>query len=309
MDGPEEITFGGEPVKFNCVAVLRGALGLLSVAIVVAVAGCGEDLSEEIPTPPDMSALVGAYAAPGGTLTPEASDNLAETLSTRVAAFEGVGGLDFLAGIIGGLGGAEGDALTYDPGPDTEVRRQPAEVGGTSLEGDGFFKIHHICHGWDGAPWPDEADGRADLIAVFTDAGISPVVWGAFSQCRYLLNDGEALFQSGIRVYTGASFQGLTPDGALDLLFDLQGAVDLNGEPLLTSAETLDFRVTGAGLEIRLPVADGDIIFYSKADPSCSDECGELLGFRAGNGDFLCDATTSVCSNGDVELPFSLVGL
>jgi hypothetical protein len=280
-----------------------------TVAVVSTFAACGEDLSEEIPTAPNMSALVGAYTEPNGTLTADTTSSLANALAGRFAAFEGVGGLDFLGGIIGGLGGGGGGALTYEGDANTDVREQPAQIGGTSLEGSGYLKIHHICKGWGAGLLPNKADGKADLIATFSDAGVAPVIWGALSSCKYLLNDGQVLFNSAIRIHTGGSFQGETVGGVPEFLFDLEGAVDLNGAPLLTKSERLDFRVTGGGLEIRLPVADGDVVFYQTVDTSCTDNCGQILGFRAGNGDFLCDATTSICSNGNVEFPFSFVGL
>lgn len=146
---------------------------LASVLVLAACVGCAEE--QPRPTPPDLSALTAAYAAPTGEVTRESTIELLDQAATDLAlvsdaqAFIGLIQLMFtdLAGV------AEGeDGLA--------VQRSGLTVAGVEADAGGWIVYHRTCPSANGKG----VRGSIEATALIGLDGFEPVIWGALADCR-----------------------------------------------------------------------------------------------------------------------------
>jgi hypothetical protein len=242
-----------------------------------------------------MSALISAYDNPAGEVNAS-------------TAQEALGGVTLLAAAIGGAGlkdvvtGVLGDS-TRGVGAEPEQREEGLRTREQDLEilGNGYLEIVRVCDGWGG----DEDAGSMGLTLTFSPdsefgVAIDPLIWGAFSNCRYRFGEPGAQVLlpagAGLNVHHGGalSFGGL---GQGALLVQITGEVEIDGEVV---GQNLDFRV-GLGsesFEIRVPTSGGDLVSVGSL--------GAPGVLRGSNGTWTCDVVGGTCTSDDTGDSFSL---
>jgi len=264
----------------------------------VAAAGCLSDLPDR-PKPPDMAALVDAYANPTADLDQAAADQLAASLRARLDL---AGALDNLEGLIDEV---LAPSLEEDGGGAARRRDGTSSV---TLEGDGFARIQHICRGWEAEPVIDEDEsGRLSLTATFSDAGLDPVIWGELDECEELIADHQVFFDGEINLWIG---ENLTAShfGDSPILFQLVAEMEVDGENWVDADFDIEVCPNGAAdctpgsLEIKIDLGEENLVFYLA--PGRTEG-----GFRAANGDWPCsfEGSDAVCTSGGESV--SLTGI
>jgi len=284
---------------------------LLTVALLLVqlmATSCAERLREPKPTPPEMGALLQAYATPTAPLDAGTIQQLLGPLEERFQLLERLDGLDqvftrviepALAGEpskrSGALtsspaaAGASGSGVTAPPSARLAVRQQALD-----LEGEGFLRVRYICDGWEGPGVIDEAkNGRIELTINFTDQGVDPVVWGRFARCRYPAREHRLLLDAALQLHVGESIQ-VDTFGQSPILVRLLGSITIDDRLVETS--DFDFRVDqlAGKLEIRLLTDDGNHLIYFTIPAQ-----QQTQGFFAANGTWTCDLEQRRCSSED----------
>jgi hypothetical protein len=248
----------------------------------VATLGCGSRREERVekPTPPDMTELVAIYEHPTGTLNASAAGSVLDAAHTVLDRARAFGASDTFLAIVS-------DSVA-------ELGDEPDGSGSAGTEAEGYLLVTRICDGWGVEPVPDATNGVLRLTLGFTELGLDAVTWGDVESCKYrfesdqvLLRGPEAASPGSLRLHF---FDAPVPFAAIArtlVLFDLDLVAEIDGEALDAS---FDYRLDAAAgdLDVRVPVADGDVI----ARVSASGD----IGVRAKNGDFLCDEATGTCA-------------
>jgi hypothetical protein len=270
---------------------------ILFLASLVPALACS-DLPDR-PEPPDMSALVAAYANPSADLDQATADELAADLRARLDLSDA---LDHLESWVDDV---LAPALEQDGGGTARRRDTTSSV---RLEGDGFARIEHVCGGWGAEPVVDEdANGHLALTTTFTEAGFDPVIWGEAVECRTVIADHEVLLDGGVNLWIGENLA-IDHFGDTPILFQLLATLEVDGESWADTDFDIQICPSSAtscepgAIEIKLDVSAGDLVFYLAPGRTRG-------GFRAANGDWACtiDGSDAVCTNGDQSV--SLTGI
>ena len=259
------------------------------LGFVMILAGCAAEEQRTKPTPPDMSALVAAYAAPSRTFDEQAAVEIQQRVEQEVRE------LGDASGIIDAI-----EAAIAALGEEPQARLAPGRAP-IVLEGEGFAKVTRVCSGH-GAPPPPvdkDANGFVELTVGYTQQGLDPVVFGNAVGCKEQLA-GSALDLAGeVHLFIGNNLQvDQLPD--TPIMFELAGfSLAADGTPVL-SETGFDFQVCrGAAttcvpgsfeLLIGLP-GDASLVFFI-------DLATKSGGFRAANGKWECDFVAGTCSDG-----------
>lgn len=243
-------------------------------------AGCGPPREEPFhkPEAPDMSALVALYDAPTGTLD---EGDAATVLQAAQPIVDKIAALNITQPLIDAVNASVAGA---DGGDD--------DSEGGLTQASGHLLVTRICNGWEPEPVPDPANGTLGLTVGFTETGLDPVIWGEIERCLYLVGSSRVALGGlrgspigSVRFHLGGvlPFEGLA---SARLLFDFDLSAELDGQGLDAD---FDYRLdpTSASLEVRVPVADGDVIVLVSGTG--------VAGVRAQNGDFVCDESASTC--------------
>jgi hypothetical protein len=250
-------------------------------------------------TGPDTRALVRSYREPSLSLTQANASRVVAALDRKVEGLSVLCGFDGVESITcaeEGCGGCPGLSPLFDAldalrgGPDADGGAQGALS--EPLSGDGFILVSRICPGHE-TKATDPANGTVELVVGFSDAGFEPVLFGAFYNCRISVS-GAANTLDG--TYS-LSFSG--PWG-LEGLHDLRPVLALEGV-IATPSGRLSIGSNlqlGLGVESSLALScelDGgdNVVFFQDARGA---------GFRAKNGDFICDFSDGTCRGDDATV-------
>lgn len=228
------------------------AVGSWTVFAVALTACDDEDVLEDVPPLPDLSALASSYANPAGTLAGADINCLAAEARRRYEEYRLPQVRELLADALQSLRSsleASGLATDQEPSLDDDEARV-----------EGVVTVFRTCRGWDPAmTTPDEArNGRFELNALIDTTGLRRVVWGNATNCLGRVDVAgrsvNVFMNAGleIRLYRGLRVGG-------DSLF----LVKLNGELGTENRREnvdWDFLASTAALEIRLQTATGDVI-------------------------------------------------
>jgi hypothetical protein len=270
-------------------------------------AGCQNDLpirNVEKPPPPDMQALIDAYAAPTATLGASTIGDLASALTARIQS------ADQLV-LDQRLADAAREALqqlarstqttTTVAAPQTlrEADDLQASAQALTIKGAGYLVVTRICDGWGTLPVPDLGNGISQLTIGFDEQQVDPVIWGTLSMCRYRV--GEHLIQldgaspdraaGDVRAYIGP---GITLANAASLpnpiLIEVNARATVDGVAVMGSFSARIALATRA-LELLVPLPSGNVIVAVDAVRS------NVVSVRAANGTFSCDYRALRCSD------------
>jgi hypothetical protein len=262
---------------------------------------CSSNDPVQKPEAPDMSALVQAYAAPTAPLTRESAAEVLEQVTALLAQLERLGIEEQLLDTIDTTIDEQLEQ-TSEPGSSTQAStREHTGQSRQRLEsGEAYLIATRICAGFGPEPVPDrKANGAITLNMGLTGDSLDSVLWGAFQDCKYLVGESEVrLAGAGVTPGTYAVYVGdgvkLKDFTVSKVLLQLSLWAEVDGEGELVE---LDFYLDleTRDLELRVPLEDGYVIAQAGAS---------LLGVRASNGDFVCDAEARSCDSGDEHLEF-----
>ncbi|MBI4701326.1 MAG: hypothetical protein HY744_09235 [Deltaproteobacteria bacterium] len=257
---------------------------LLLVPCAAAAAACQQPV--EKPTPPDMSALVAAYANPSGTFDQAAVQEMVDTVTKTLNSFAELG----IDGRLGELLGTLGDSVS---GPESQPQGEvKSEDGALVIEGEAYLEITRICSGWGPEPKPDPANGTLTLNVNLTDIRLDPVLWAGAAGCRYRQEDVTVLLDRGSRRDVGDVRAYVGEQATLDNLGKQPIIVEVDVTATLQAdaggaAATVAFDVRlvpdPQTIEVRVPTSRGDLIAGSSSQG--------IVQVRASNGTFACDGS------------------
>lgn len=199
------------------------------ILAIAALAGC----SDELPSPPDISELERAYAAPTATVADPAELG---TLANAVTAINDALGRGEV--VIDSTGGVLDD-------PDVDASDAPLPF---DLRGTGIARIRHVCPGVADQERSAEVTGQIDLSVRFELGKLEPVLWGLADRCAFAAADRNIVIDGDLviaRIDRG-------------ILFALTGALAVDDEVILDG--DVDFVVHAGGVDYRQQLGDGHVI-------------------------------------------------
>ena len=155
----------------------------------------------------------------------------------------------------------------------------------------GSVVVDRVCRGWDDtSTTPDAAtNGSIQLTAVVDGSRLQRTVWGTASACRGRVDVANAATVHAFLDGTLAVYlEGPLPTSVTDADFIVGWSGTLGTEQAQTMM-SFDFRIVYPQIEVRIPVADGDIIGSIGADG---------VSLRGSNGTFGCSLETFTCGSG-----------
>ncbi len=230
----------------------------------VYVAACGAAACAvdplDMPSPPDLGALVAAYQNPTAAFDSQVARNLAADFSERLKRLDSFDGIDKLwSDVIDPTVAAAGAPADQT----TETRRGPF-----GLQDQGYAEVRHQCRDAAG-----EESGTLELRLTFHNATVDSVLWGDGQKCslvareKALLLDGKVSADHHARVLL---FDGILQKGDVQLV---NGSVDL--------------RRVEQGFETLVPVGARFLVLRAGK---------EEFGVRAKNGDWRCTIASGACA-------------
>jgi hypothetical protein len=266
-------------MSLPCLAIRCSGLPQLAFAALLAFAGC-DDNEMELPTPPDLSALVAAYENPTGTVAPQDVSCIGQAALDRVLDDRLEPLRDLVADALSTLrqrmqaSGLPTD--TAEPIDEDEPRLR------------GVVHVERICRGWDPqatAPDPDR-NGRIDLNAL-VHGSMVPVVWGQATACQGRVGQGGP---ATLELYLNASleiflYRGLVGGGPPTFLLALHGEYGIDGERWPVN---WDFRMSASSIDLRIARDDGDLV---------ASVGGGRVELQTRDGAYVFDPATSSCNN------------
>ncbi len=261
----------------------RRELGRAAAVLAAAALGAACAEQADTPTPPDVSALLAAYASPSAPLSGAVVSEVLPRLTDAKREAEELGHFDFLRSAI---------EKARDQLDELDKTREETPLGALGAI-SGHATVTTRCPGWT-AGSPEAPRGTAALTAVLEPDRLAKTLWGPATDCH--------LDPSGVRVALDGSLSvtllGDTRYGAAhegDMLFAFDGTRS-TFDALSASPWTLDFLIGPEGaLDIHLDTAESGAVVYVRDDVEGTE------GFRAANGTFDCDFGARRCESATGE--------
>jgi hypothetical protein len=239
------------------------------------------------PEPPDMSAVLAAYAGPTAPLDVALATALAERARADAQSVDSLDGLSIVTTVINGLQGGSASPIdgTVDAAAAGDGAPSGLIVGDTVIDGDGYLILEHRCPGWAD---DTEDPGTMRLTVLVRDTAIYEVVWGSLERCRLTAagTDVEASLTLAVHLDRRISIQQFHP---LGITASIDGSVRVRADPTANPV-SLDFRVSeGGALQFRVQGATGHVVATVGAS---------VWQVEATNGVFACDFDARRCTDG-----------
>lgn len=259
---------------------MRTTHPILTVTLVTTtLLGCGP-ARVTVPAPPaTLQELVAIYQSPTGTV-PVGDIQAARAEAQRRNDDSNAGEIQLISAILVALR----DRLVkagLSPDPTTALPKHAAVI-------KGVVDVLRTCRGWDPAQTtPDPANGQLAIQATLQDRDVGPYLTGASTTCKGRV---DVTSNRSIDAYLdgalGIHLEGPLPTQLSDsrFLVAFSGTVGTDASQDMLS---FDFRVVYPQVEVRVPVADGDVIASVGLDG---------VVFRGANGEFSCPLTQSTCT-------------
>jgi hypothetical protein len=265
-------------------SVLNGWCGRLAPAAgaaLLATTACGPD-EVVIPQPPaPLAQLIAVYDQPTGTVPVDDVSMTMADAQRRIEALE----LGRLPDLV-----VEFTRRLRTRLQDADLSTDPQETPDDDVPDiDGYVNVNRVCRGWDRlATTPDPAtNGRVQGTATVRDGHLEEELWGTATSCRDRV-PADSPLQVNVFVdgKLGIRLEAEVPDSlaSAQLLVAFEGTVGSDEQQRQLS---FDFRISFSRIEVRVPVADGDIIAAVGG--------GEQLVLRGSNGSFTCSVQSGGC--------------
>ena len=265
----------------GAVLIGRGGLAAAAGALWLSAAGCGPD-EVVVPEPPaPLGQLAAVYDQPTGTVPVDDASMAMADAQRRIEALE-LGRLpELVVELTRGL-----RARLQDADLSTDPQEAPDD---STPDIDGYLNVSRVCRGWDRtAVTPDPAsNGQVQGTATVQDGHLEEALWGTASACRDRIPADSPLqvnvFVDGrLGIHLLAELPDSLTNAQLLVAFDGTAGSDEQQRQL-----SFDFRISFPRIEVRVPVADGDVIAAVGG--------GEQLVLRGSNGSFTCSVGTGGC--------------
>lgn len=256
---------------------LRGVF--VAASMLAGAAACGPEPIELQQVPSEIQDVAAVYTTPTGTVPASA----AEQVTALQQRLETIGSTH--------LGGLVTDALVRlrtrleDGGvpidPTTPRKKHRAVIVGS-------VTIDRICRGWDDASTtPDASNGSLELVAQVEGSMLQRIIWGTATTCKGRVDvTNDVIIHPYVDGTIAVYLEGPLPDDANDAQFIMGWNGTLGTETTDLKSGSFDFRVINQQVEVRIPVADGDIIGSAGLNE---------VSFRGSNGTFGCSVETGAC--------------
>jgi hypothetical protein len=245
--------------------------------------GCG---SFELPTPPDMSALVEDYQNPDGALDGSNAMQLGAEIGTSVEELRGRAPTELLTQLVYYLqkvGGGSGDPSKPPAGSldDTTDMAGEQTVSGNKIDIGASIKLHHICRGWQEPRKVDAANGSLEMNVALDRQGLLPVVWGYLDHCRLIRNGVSVELTGDLRVRFGTTQSriGLQLLSQIGYIVELDGSVKaMKGDQEIDTDTHLTFRVFVDGrVHMKIDMPDGRNVVVALDPLALGSAAGPML--------------------------------
>lgn len=177
----------------------QAALAIFSRACaLLGLVGCN-DL--ELPSPPDMSALVRAYDEPDGELTTQTAAALGANMADTVSETQASSPIELMGEMVTNLQ----DTSKTDPASDDQPSESDSKSGtllGEKLDIAAIVRLHHNCKGWQDET-PEAGNGTLDITATLDSDGLIPTIWGTAKHCRHARRGTNVELDGDIRIRIG----------------------------------------------------------------------------------------------------------
>lgn len=292
----------------------RGVVRLLTA--VATLAACSQERID-MPKPPNLSAVRQEYNHPNVPLTEEIIVEALHAGGEVTKLLEDLDELDpVVATVLASRAEGEetqGNELNYSGEADWETanraldpsgrdsprdaavelhtEKQPLEIAGMNVEGEGYVVFRRICGGWGETPVADEDNnGFVSMMLGVSSEQVEPVFWGKASRCKHRFEGGKILLDGDAAVYAEGLLEEKTD---FSLLVTFNGRATIEGEELDVD---VDFRLIPARqrLELSVSVTGGNVLLYVMGD---EDDGTVDVGFVASNGEWSCDFEQGTCWN------------
>jgi hypothetical protein len=254
----------------------RGALA--AAALAAAAAGCGPSRVELPPVPMELVAVHEAYVNPTGTGPVYAFAPISD-LQSKLATLDSTHLGDIVSNLLASLRArVDGSGLPTDP-VTTPKKNRPVIIGSVTLD--------RVCRGWDDtSTTPDATNGTIEATGEYQSGMLQKIVWGTATTCRDRV---DVTNSATIHAYLDGSLavylEGALPSDPAQASY-LAGWNGTIGTDIAMTGVMFDFRVLPPQLEVRIPVADGDIIGSVGAN---------MVTLRGVNGTYGCSLQTFTC--------------
>jgi hypothetical protein len=226
----------------------------------------------------ELVSVQAVYENPTGTVPVDAAAPIAD-LQAKLATIDSTRLGDILSNLLASLRARlDGSGLPTDP-VTTPRKHRPVIVGSVTLT--------RTCRGWDDAlTTPDPANGTIDATGEYQSGMLQKIVWGTATMCRDRVDlpgnlTVHTFLDGSIALYLEGSLKS-DPTQA-SYLAGWNGTI---GTENATASVAFDFRVVPPQIEVRIPVADGDIIGSIGAN---------MVTLRGANGTYGCSLQTFTC--------------
>lgn len=252
---------------------------------VLSIVGCAAEERSK-PEPPDMSALIAAYATPTATFDGQGATEVQQLVESKVRTlldFDVI--VDRLQQTIAALGEDAGAA--FAPG-------RPL-----ALEGEGVATVQRICSGF-GDPVPPvdkDANGFLSLTAGYSDNGLDPVVFGGATACQEQVSGVQMQVAGDVHLYVGEG-TGVTDLASTTFLFELANfAFEVDGTTEISGG--FDFEVCRGETTACVPGHVGVLLTLASGTTLVVfvDLNTKTGGFRAADGVWTCDFGNGECTS------------
>jgi hypothetical protein len=281
----------------------KHAAACVACLSLVTVVGCD---GFELPTPPDMSALVKAYQKPDGELDADNAEQLAEEIGNCVDRTRNGAPIELVSSLVGRLqkigGGGANVSDDESAGTDGFDYQEPSDVGageqsvsGNKIDIGASVRVHHVCRGWDEIKHIDaDVNGTAELNFALDRRGLLPTVWGRLDHCRLKRSELQLELTGDLRVHfgTNAPRVGLQVLKEIGYLVEFDGTVQATrGDETIEVETGLNFRVFPNGqIQLKVDLADGTNVILA-LDPTTLQPISEPMlqaGLLTRNGIWAC---------------------
>jgi len=223
-----------------------------------------------VPEGPDLTAIAAIYDEPTGMVSNENIEEAVNQAMMALSLVEELGSLGFVVETLKDVG--------------EKVKTVAKQDDGSLFKVNAVSEVDSICPGSEPKASVREENGDLSFTLTVKNSSIEEVVWGEFVDCQIYQAGQGIVIDSSMDIYLG----GRVPLNQLSLnslLFQLVGEFRSSSK---VTPLNLDFRLVDDTTEIRIPAANGDVIFRFA-------QRQKQVALQTREGSFCCDFSKNSC--------------
>jgi hypothetical protein len=211
---------------------LRALTPITGSALLVLTSGCSEEV--ELPTPPDMSALVQAYRSPNGKINSQTAASFGKAMADNVTSGQETSPVEVVGEMVHDMQDVGGGAAPPAAEGTAPTGSGEQSVRGSRIDLSAIVRLDHTCRGWGDTASNDPANGSLEITATLDQNGLVPVIWGNASGCRIRRGDTQLELDGDLRLRIGEE----QPRVGLRYLTQLGYLVEFEGKVITNRSGT-----------------------------------------------------------------------